>query len=398
MAAAEFLNGPHDSDVALIGTGVAPLIAASHLIAQGKRVLVLNPDFDFFLEDSELPLDPMLPLGASVLKPESLSRQNADYVLNELRPLFPGAVEQWSPGGQPSTGFHDLQAPHVRSRSRLWIQSELGSSAEWPLLEEAYVHASDSGMNPKILEGLQAVKKFPGFSSGAEAYRGLLLPKFCDVDVSRYRNGVLEFVRERLGADRFILSANHIEPMPGGLRFYSGGRANTARLAEEALVFWTPRMSSWVLNQSKRAEVTPPMPRGTRLWEQWSLVSREALDPEVIGTFSNMVVWAEAEGDPTSAGRVDRLSVLRGGPLVSEAPMGTSWITSESLNSLSVLCYDFLKWNRFSIRSMKPRAIFEWSEGAKPWTIRSQELALKIVPACDGPLVNVVRASREATA
>ena len=56
------LASPHDSDVALIGTGIAPLIAAAHLISQGKRVLVLNPDFDFFLEDSELPLDPMLPL------------------------------------------------------------------------------------------------------------------------------------------------------------------------------------------------------------------------------------------------------------------------------------------------------------------------------------------------
>ncbi len=49
-----------DSDVALFGTGVAPLVAANHLLVQGKSVLLLNPDWDFFLEDSELPLDPML--------------------------------------------------------------------------------------------------------------------------------------------------------------------------------------------------------------------------------------------------------------------------------------------------------------------------------------------------
>ena len=48
-----------------------------------------------------------------------------------------------------------------------------------------------------------------------ESYRGLLFPKFCDVDVSSYRNGILEFVRERLGGDRFFVSANQIEPMPG---------------------------------------------------------------------------------------------------------------------------------------------------------------------------------------
>ena len=35
---------PFDSDVALLGTGVAPLVAANHLLAQGKSVLLLNPD------------------------------------------------------------------------------------------------------------------------------------------------------------------------------------------------------------------------------------------------------------------------------------------------------------------------------------------------------------------
>ena len=106
-------------------------------------------------------------------------------------------------------------------------------------------------------------------------------------------------MRERLGGDRFFVSANQIEPMPGGLRFYSGGKPYTARVAEEVLVFWTPRMTSWVLNQSKRAEVEPRMPRGIRLWEQWSLISRDELDPDVIGTYSNMVVWAEVEGKPS---------------------------------------------------------------------------------------------------
>lgn len=148
------------------------------------------------------------------------------------------------------------------------------------------------------------------------------------------------------------------------------------------------------------------MPRGIRLWEQWSLISRDELDTDVVGTFSNMVVWAEVEGKPSPGGasKVDRLSVLRSGPLLplpqgfNETPTGSSWITADSLNALSVLCYDFLKWNRFSVRSMKPRAIFEWDEGMRPWCFQDQEPTVKIVPACDGPLVNVVRISREATA
>jgi hypothetical protein len=394
-----------DSDVAVIGTGIAPLIAASHLISQGKSVLVLNPDFDFFLEDSELPLDPMFPLLADSLKPEKLVQQDAEHVLAELRPLFPGAVETWVTGSQlvpAPRGFHDPDAPHVRQRNRLWIQSELGTSksaSSWSALEDAYVGASDMGLNPRILEGIHAGKKFPGFASSTESYRGLLIPKFCDVDVTRYRNGILEFVRERLGLGRFIVAATQIEPMPGGLRFYSGGKPCTARIEDRVLVFWTPRMTSWVMGQARRAEVEPKLPRGIRLWEQWSLVSRDELDPEVIGTFEDMVVWAELEGNPASektGQKPDRLSVLRSGPLLKLGEISdSSWASGESLNALSSLCYDFLKWGQFSIRSMKPRAIFEWPE-TNQWDFKSSSPRLSIIPGCDGPLVQVVRTAREA--
>ena len=54
------------------------------------------------------------------------------------------------------------------------------------------------------------------------------------------------------------------------------------------------------------------------------MISRDDLDPEVIGTFSNLVVWAEVEGSPSSAGALNRLAVLRAGPLVDvrENPAG----------------------------------------------------------------------------
>jgi hypothetical protein len=122
-----------------------------------------------------------------------------------------------------------------------------------------------------------------------------------------------------------------------------------------------------------------------------------------------MVVWAEVEGTPagdTDMSRLNRLSVLRSGPLLKlgevlpgtlgEAPAGSSWASAESMNALSSLCYDFLKWNRFSIRSMKARAIFEWDD-VKPWSLKAQEPRLRIIPGCDGPLVSVVRTAREVT-
>jgi hypothetical protein len=397
-------RSPFDSDVALIGTGLAPLVAAHHLLSQGKSVLVLNPDFDFFLEDSELSLDPLLPLTGDGLDPKRLTANLPEQVLAQLRPSFPGSVETWASGVMESAGFHDPQAPHVRQRSRLWITGDAARDAQeqWELLEDAYVGFSDAGLNPKILDGLQAARRFPGFSATSGAYRGLLLPKLCEVDVSRYRNGVLEFVRERLGHERFVLSAGQIEVMPGGVRFHSEGKAHTARVRDQILVFHTPRMTSWILKQAKRAEVTPRLPKGIRLWEQWALISRDDLDPEVIGTFSNLVVWAEVEGSPSSAGVLNRLAVLRAGPLVDVrdnpadkiTEASENWFSQESLLSLSSLCYDFLKWNRFSVRSMKPRAILEWGE-THHWEFKVSEARVKVVTACDGPIFNVVRVAQE---
>ncbi len=390
-----------DSDVALIGTGLAPLIAASYLLNQGKTVLLLNPDFDFFLENSELPIDPLLPVSRGTLRPERIRGSSPDAALKELRPFFPGSVEFWQEGSTFS-GYHDPMAPHVRSRSRLWVPHQGHANAESvDLFEELYVHASDKGLNPQLLEGIPASSRFPGISLPRELDRGLLIPKLCDVDVPRYRNGVLEFVRERLGRERMINEAAQIELMPGGLRFYWEGSPRTARLSEGVLVFWTPRLSTWILGQAKQFETTPRMPLGLRLWEQWSLVSRDELDPGVVGMFNHdLAVWAETEGVP-ARGSLFQLSVLRLGELVkggknpgSSHSMG--WASKDAFSKLSSLCHGFLRWDRFSIRAMTPRAILEWDDGAEEqaqvWDIEN----VRVVTRCDGPIVDVVRNVRRA--
>jgi hypothetical protein len=399
-------------DVALLGTGAAPLVAASHLMAQGKSVLLLNPDRDFFLEDSELPLDPIWPVSpdkdAASLNvkrtPGRLKRSSPERVLEELRPDFPGAIELWS-GAPPGPGFHDQEAPHVRSRSRLWITSnETDRDWPWELIEALYVEASDAGLKPQILEGLQATARFPGSGAAqlSEGCRGLLIPKICDVDVVRYRNGLLEFVRERLGPECVICNASQVELMPGGVRFHAGGAPRTARLSEGMLVFWTPRLSPWVFAQARRLEVAPEAPVGVRLWEQWSIVSREGLDPGVIGVYRDMAVWADVEGLPQpESRRIDRLAVLRAGALVpmdrvNSPEGGRSWGSAQSFEALSELCNRFLRWDRFSVRSMRARAIFEW-ERRELWRLsREDDHHVLVVPACDGPLSEVARNARAA--
>ena len=402
-----------DSDVALLGTGVASLVAAARLLAEGKSVLLLNPDWDFFSENSELPLDPLSPLMNRTLTPQKLRKSLPDQVAAELRPNFPGAVEVWSSTAAPSTsGFRDEMAPHVRARSRLWIHADSTSPRpghwDWESLETVYVEASDAGMSPQLSDGLVAIRKFPGIAKRVpeidEVYRGLTVPKICDVDVTRYRNGLLEFVRERLGPERVLCAASQIDITPDGVRFHWQGSARTARLREGLLCFWTPRMTPWILAQAKRAEVQPRLPQGVRIWEEWSVLSRDALDPSIVGVFEDLVVWASLEGAPVNDPRkpYEQLSVLRPGPRISleefQSNVASSSLASqESFRSLARLCLDFLRWDHFRVRSMRPRSILDWGDTVTaPWRLGGDLSRAFVVGGCDGPLVEVVRAARAA--
>lgn len=396
-----------DCEVALIGTGLAPLIAAKRLLEEGRTVLLLNPDEDYFRENSELSLDPFFPAPLGGFGKRRLELAEAESVVDRLGPEFPGAVELW-PNAE-KIGFRDSRAPHVRSRSRLWMrpsrQLRAGSggntraySQYWEAIEGLYVEAADAGLSPQVLEGLVAMSRFPGFNGRvkevAEDCRAILLPKTCDVDVTRYRNGILEFVRERVGAECMVRGSSQIELAADGLRFHAGGRARTARISS-VLAFWTPRLTPWLLSLFKMLEARVPQPRGVRLWEQWSLVSREVLQPEIIGVFEDMCVWAETEGDP-GTDRF-RLAVLRAGALRDPATFhqaaasgSDSWASGDSFVSIARLCHDFLGWDKFSIRAMRPRALLEWDKQEIHKVARSP-VPFRVVTGSDGFIADVVR-------
>ncbi|MGK5088060.1 hypothetical protein WDW86_10930 [Bdellovibrionota bacterium FG-2] len=415
---------PFDSDFALFGTGVAPLVAASHLLAQGKSVVVINPDRDFFLEDSELPLDPMLPLTCGrfpVGFPERLKRNTIEKTLATLRPDFPGAIEGWfgseerraerrsekrderrGQGFQGFQGFHDTSAPHVRSRGFEWVVSETPRGLAQGDFDELFLGFSDAGLNPQLWEKLQAARRFPGGAAGAKQLQGLFVPRLCDVDVARYRNGLLEFVRERLGGESFFSSAGQFEITQGGVRFTVNSEPKSFKINEGLLVFWTPKLTSWILKHAKKFGMTPVLPLGLRLWEQWSVISRESLDSSCVGVFEDMAVWAESEGAPNLEEGLYRLAILKAGARVGLQAaelrdVGSSWVSEDSLGVLTSLCHDFLKWERFTLRSMKARALLEWGD-EKTWpllaTRSSNDLKVRVVNASDGPLVDVVRVAR----
>ena len=149
------------------------------------------------------------------------------------------------------------------------------------------------------------------------------------------------------------------------------------------------------------------LPKGVRIWEQWSLNSKEQPTPATVGIFDNLVAWADFEGLPRfsqlgSAGRespeTSRLAILRSGPLLPVGALESShsehaWASNDSFSALNRFCCDFLKWHQFSIRSLRAKAIFEWEKSSgSPWTQLGPQL--KIIHGCDGPIIQILRTIR----
>jgi len=387
-----------DSDMVLIGTGLAPLVAAQILLRHGKSVLLLNPEYDFFGENSEFAFDPLLPWKGR----EAAMRMNdseAESVLRELQPEFPGSIESW-PGTR--TGYRDSLTPFLRTRNRLFIGRKEDES--WAEREEVALHAMERGSKVQSLEGWDALKGFPGISANKiidpDRYRGISIPKLADVDVIRFRNGVREFVRERLGPDGLIVGASPIEFTAEGVRFRRDGKPVNVRVNEGVLTFWTPKLTSWILALAAQYGVKPTLPKGIRLWEEWSLLSKDPVDPTTIGMIDDLVVYAEGEGDPIETDG-KRLGVLKPGPLhsiSSQEETYRAWesevVSRNSFERIGELCDEFLRWGKFTLRSLKIRQTFEW-EGRHPSFILFREkFETRVVTGSEGFMAEVVRTAR----
>lgn len=401
-----------ESDVVLVGNGLATLIAARQLHDSGKQVTIINPDWDFFQEDSELSLDPF---WLETLGEESVGRLRSNLfesTLEILRPSFPGSLEYWQGEGSDQREYYDLTAPHVRARDRVWIVSEHHlaqgrSAAFWEKVEGLYLGASDARMDPKTYDGLLAAKRIPGFSGEhADDYKAVAIPRLADVDVDRYRNGILEFLYERIG-DSVIRSAEQIELTKEGLKLFSpslgvsGLRTFSVRSA--VVIFWTPRLTHLVRRSIDSLERLDSRmrPEGIRVLEEWTLGSREPLDPSTVGSFEGAVVWAGVSGRPDEKIPSYELSVLRSGPLLElkEQPSasGMTWASKESFEQLNRLTQEFLGWEHFSVRSMKPRSVFEWGQDSTESVQISHPSQINtfIVPQCDGPIAGVVQTAQK---
>ena len=375
-------------DYLLIGTGVAPLLAAQRLSNRGDTVAILNPDADFFLENSELPLD----LFSFETKHADISlrfKNNLpEQVYRDLIPEFPGAIELWK---EENTLKHDKafqveEAPWIRSRYRLWIAPVRSKSAD--RLENLYLRTLDLGWKPKWLEGVSLAKRVPGFASknsesrDLEKWVGFMGPRFGDIDVGRYRTGLLEYVRERLGRDHIHTRAHILDMDTKGVRFQlASGLPMNLEVGRAVLNFWTPKMERNLRNNLEKFQ---PRLLGAfeqsvkkQIWEEWDILSRDPVSPNVVAHLESVRVWSHGEGEPPPGGW-NRIKLLR-----REA--SSSLLGEQSIQDLSKTLFRFLGWERCTVRGMSPRSFYRWNQTA-PMEFDADGIKNVVILACDGPI------------
>lgn len=413
-------------DVVLVGTGLAAVVGAHQFLQAGKSVVLLNPDRGFFLENSELPLDPLWLRTDAKVSSKRLRRSLPDHVLRELREVYPGLIEyrniSQEIGESKETEFKDSEAPFVRSRSRMWLRSTPSLAAEdEELWHRIFVESADAGLKPLELDSLSAVIKVAGIEKKSLAQRqqelsrfeGILIPKVCDVDVGRYRNGFLEFLHQKVGPDEIIEDVSDITFQSREVRFYANGEFHRLDVREGVVVYWTPRLSGWIRKTlaplSTKEALREYEPDAIRTWEEWMLVSRTPVSVDTVSAFGDLFVWGGDEGDlQGSQTGQNTIKILRAGELLEESSYnhpqsGMTWAGQKSFEELSRFCFDLIGWEKFTIRSFESRSIFEWRGGKgapdfkKFWNVSANGLSTFVIHGCDGPVSEVVHRAQQSS-
>ena len=384
-------------DYLLVGTGVAPLLAAQRLSNRGDRVMVFNPDSDFFLENSELPLDLLSFETTNTDLSRRFANNSPEQVYRDLISEFPGAIEMWKEEDErnASRPFQVESAPWVRSRHRLWLAQEKSYTVE--RVENLYLRLLELGLKPRWFEGASLIKQLPGFTSKNLDSRklkncvGFIGPRFGDVDVNRYRTGLLEYIREKLGRDHIVTNAHLLDIDQKGVGYQlSSGQPRTVEVKRGILYFWTPRIERMLrgLLEKYDPRMIQPFDASVRkqLWEEWEILSRDPVNPHVVAHMDGLRVWSHGEGLPPPGGwnlvkliRRDQTGVLLG---------------EQSFEEVSNLIFQYLGWDRFTLRRMIPRRVYRWNRFS-PIEFESDGVKSMVIQSCDGPLHWIARQVRQ---
>jgi hypothetical protein len=380
-------------DYVLIGTGLAPLIAARELMDLGKSVGILNPLRDFFLENGELPVD---------LKGGELSR-NLDQVADLLSPYYPGNVERLNLSSLrkkvEAPEYRDPLAPAVRLREKVIAAS---SPRDRDRLEAHYVARMGNEGDARHLqwiEGLMVTRRFPGFSKkagSADGVQGLWERSVVEMDVQRYCSGILDFLLERIEPSGIQYSVEDVQVHGSILKFRAaktGSGMQSWEVREHVLIFCSPAMMPLIRELARDCDRSDSTGLGSYeviQWEKWNVSSRDAVDPGLIGVYGDLWIWADYQGDEGLVGPIDLAAVLR--------PVSKGGVASEgTFQDLSLLFHEFLGWDRFSVRGVQVyhQLVFHQTP-ASILKLRNSERMVRLVTGVDGPPWQIVSQAKAA--
>jgi hypothetical protein len=215
-----------------------------------------------------------------------------------------------------------------------------------------------------------------------EGWVGFVGPKLGDIDVARYRTGLLEFVRERLGRENVLTSVHLLNSDQRGIRFQRReGLPSNIEIGRSVLHFWTPKLERILRQNLERYH--PRALKGfqesatLQNWEEWDLLSRDPVSPYVVAHLESLRIWAHGEGPPPVQGW-NQIKVMR-------REGSNRWMGEQSFQEISRLVFQYMGWDRFTLRKMTPRSLYRWNQ-TTPFEYDAEGIRNLIIPACDGPL------------
>ncbi|MBC7396599.1 MAG: hypothetical protein H7333_04075, partial [Bdellovibrionales bacterium] len=124
-----------------------------------------------------------------------------------------------------------------------------------------------------------------------------------------------------------------------------------------------------------------------QLWEEWDLLSRDPVNPYVIAHLEGIRIWSFGEGPPPPGGwsRIKLMRKVRTASLLGE----------QSFRDLTKVVFNFMGWDRLTVRSMSPRVFYRWNRDT-PIEFEAGGMRTLFIPGCDGPLNWIARQVRKA--
>lgn len=363
------------TDIVLVGTGIAPLVAAMPLIAQGISVQILNPLKDFFLEDLELAVEPFWDGPEKLVETFKINEwKRAQQVLSQA---LPGALEIWRPGqGEPLRRYLPGDAPFLREVSAIWTLPPPRREPGLLSAEDILVAAEAAGLHGAELMEFSIPYRFPGMSPRvSRGGSALMIHGLSSIDVKPYRNRLLEFVRERLGEENVRLGADRLELKSGEIHFDASNGRQSLKYNGVCVLFRSPRLDPLL----KKIGVLPTV--ADRIWEDWTWVSRDPITPEAIGHIGNACIFAGIEGEPDRS-NLHELKVWK--PIASGNVRDA--FSQSTIKELLSLAGDTLGWESVNLRAGRVRNI----PSLQPVAFEKLTEALWIEHRASGSLVEVV--------